>query len=238
MDTLVSVDSASRIAALRTRCRERKLQAWTDTTLIDYQSFHETAEVQSHLVRIGLRTRDRLRQFRFALDDQELLVGRPAPKPEQQDETLYRQAKDYLRGLGYATTPGQAGHCELNRQIVFERGIDGALRQLELKRDQASDPQRRDTYQAYLYALEGLQGFVERATEQVGAALLLANPERRVELDEMARVCERISHHAPQTFREAIQLMWLIDMAVAYADNAYLVSPGHMDRVLIPLLSA
>ena len=155
MDTLIRLAPSTRIATLRSRCRERKLQAWTDTTLIDASYFQASAQIQSHIVRIGLRTRDRLSHFDFDLDDQELLVGRPAPNPRTQDADAYRQAKEYLAGLPYATTPGQTGHCELNRQIVFQHGIDGALRQLRVKRDQAPDSDTHETYQAFLAAVEG-----------------------------------------------------------------------------------
>jgi pyruvate-formate lyase len=232
MLTCVQTDSSSRIATLRARCRERKTLAWTDTALIDASSFQESAEVSSLLVRIGLRTRDRLRAFRFDLDDEELLVGRPAPKPAGLDEAQQRAAQDYLKGLAYARTPGQAGHCELERLPVLEHGIDEVLRQLEEKRARASEPQQADTFQAFYYALDGLRDFVDHAAAQAEAAAPTASLERRVELSEMARICRKVANLPPDTFREALQLVWLIDMAVAYADNAYLVSPGHLDRTL------
>lgn len=232
MDICLRIDSASRVETLRRRCRERKRQAWTDTALIDHRSFVESQGLESHALRIGLRTRKRLRQFRFDLDDQELLVGRPAPRPADLDEELLAQARQTLAGLAYARTPGQAGHCELDRSLVLERGIEGALRLVEEKRDQAADADQRDTFQSFVYALEGLQGFVLRALERVEESLAGAEPERGLELEEMARVCRKIASQPPETFHEALQLTWLVDMAVAYADNAYLVSPGHLDRTL------
>ena len=48
----------------------------------------------------------------------------------------------------------------------------------------------------------------------------------------MAPVCAKITHQPPETFREALQLTWLIDLAVSFGDDAWLVSPGHLDRTL------
>ena len=232
MELSLKVDHAERIAALRVRCRERKLLAWTDTALVDAHSFHESEMVSSHILRIGLRTRDRLRHFRFELDDLELLVGRPALAPLELDQEALRQARAFLATLPFASTPGQTGHCELDRQILFEHGIDGALGMVQAYASAEQDPERRDTYQSFVYALEGLQVFVENAGSCARQNMADATPERQLELAEMARACEVCAHAAPQTFREAIQLLWLVDQAVAYADSAGLVSPGHLDRTL------
>jgi pyruvate-formate lyase len=238
MDTIikcaVSISDTERIATLRARCRYRKTLAWGDKTLIDYHSFQASASIQSLKIRIGRRTRDRLEQFRFDLDDLELLVGRPAPKPVDLDEAEYQQAKEYLSHLPFASTPGQAGHCELNRNIVLQNGIDGALKLLRDKQDAAQTSEQRDTYQSFIDALTGLQRLVENAAQTAKDAMSTASAERQQELAEMARSCDHCAHHPPETFREALQLTWLIDVAVAYADNAWLISPGHLDRTLYP----
>ncbi len=234
----VSVTDSERIATLRARCRDRKKQAWVDKTLVDYHSFQASAHVESLTIRIGRRTRDRLEQLRFALDDLELLVGRPAPKPADFDEAEYQRAKAYLAALSFASTPGQTGHCELNRQIVLQNGIDGALQLVQNKMDAAQTPEQHDTYQSFIDALIGMQHLVENAAQTardaIAATPAASADERRQELVEMARICAKVAHYPPETLREALQLTWLIDLAVAYGDNAGLVSPGHLDRALYP----
>lgn len=231
----MTIQDAERIEQLRERCRERKLQAWPDKTRIDARSFAASKGLPSHLLRIGRRTCDRLANLHFALDDLELLIGRPCPDAPEKGNDL-SQAREYLERLPYARTPGQTGHCELDRRIVLENGLDGAIRLLTGKIELAADAERRDTHRAFRTALEGLQVLVENAQRTALAAkplASLANEQRQAELAEMAAICARCAHQPPETFREALQLTWFIDLAVSYGDDAWLVSPGHLDRTLI-----
>jgi formate C-acetyltransferase len=230
-DTKGATATAARIATLRNRCRQRKTQKWLDTAIVDYRSFRGSEVLSSHTLRMGRRTRDRLAQFRFAVDDMELLVGRPAPPPEV-NEAEYREAKEYLSKLPFAWTPGQTGHCELDRRLVFEHGVDGALRLLTGKRNEEEDPARRDTFESFILAMEGFQAFVLNAERAVRDAIPAAGAQRRGELEEMASICARCAHLPPRTFREALQLTWFVDLAVSHADNGGLISPGHLDRTL------
>lgn len=230
----IEIGDAERIAVLRRRCRERKRQTWLDTVLVDCRSFRESESSASHAVRMGRRTRDRLAQFQFGIDDRELLIGRPACEAHRGAGPEYREAKDYLSRLPYAWTPGQAGHCELDRRLVFENGVDGALRLLAERRDREMDPAGRDTLESFILALQGFQTYILNAEHRVRTAVAEQNGERRNELAEMARICGRCAHLPPETFREALQLLWFVDVAVSYADNAGLINPGHLDRTLHP----
>jgi formate C-acetyltransferase len=224
-------DTADRISALRGRCQQRKSQKWVDTTVVDYRSFVASEGLSSHAVRMGRRTRDRLSQFRFAVDDMELLVGRPAP-PTTASEAECREAKEYLSKLPYAWTPGQTGHCELDRRLIFEHGVDGVLRMLTGRKNAEQDPTRRNTLESFILAMEGFQAFMLNAERAVRDAIPAAGERRREELEEMARICARCVHLPPRTFREALQLTWFADLAVSFADNGGLINPGHVDRTL------
>ncbi len=57
---------------------------------------------------------------------------------------------------------------------------------------------------------------------------------RRHELAVLSDSCAWISLNPPRSFREAIQLLWLVNLAVEYGDNAALVCPGRLDRILRP----
>ena len=230
----INITDSHRITTLRNRCRARKKLAWVDKTVVDYHSFlKNTDSIASLTIRLGLRTRDRLEQLQLDIDDLELLIGRPAPKPANFDEVEYQRAKAYLSQLPFASTPGQTGHCELDRRIVMQNGIDGAMKMLIEQRAFAATTEQRDTVQSFIDALIGMQHMIEHAAQTAGNQVIAASPERQCELAEIVRICTKVAHYPPESFYEAIQLTWLIDLAVAYGDNAGLVSPGHLDRTLI-----
>ena len=54
----------------------------------------------------------------------------------------------------------------------------------------------------------------------------------------MAEICQRIAHHPPQTFREALQLLWLAVQGAQWGDRIGLVNPGRLDRTLWPFYQA
>lgn len=234
LDGLSAPGDAERVAVLRQRCLERKCRPCLDTVLVDCRSFRESAEIDSLALKIGRRTRDRLAQFQFAVDDRELLVGRAAAEADLRNDPAYREAQDYLSRLPYARTPGQTGHCELDRRLVLECGLDGALGMLAERRDRETDSSRRDTLQSFILALQGFQTYIGNAECALRGAMATADEVRRNELAEMARICRKCAHLPPQTFREALQMVWLVDQAVSYADSAGLASPGHLDRTLAP----
>ena len=184
-------------------------------------------------VRKGLLCRDRLRGIRFELDDFELLAGRIAPDTDcagNRDE-----ARKYL--ATYTWPGGQTGHCELDLSGVFASGIAGVRSRV---RDLAAKcaGQQHDTYESFATALDGLEAMILSAADTAQAAMAGAAPDRQAELREVADACRRIAASPPQTFRDAIQLLWFCDLAVMVADMTWLVVPGHIDRTLGPFYEA
>jgi formate C-acetyltransferase len=229
--TQTSTDSATRIEALRQRCRERK----TLCGARDYQrilAYHslQASEGLPWQIRAGLRTRDILRELPLALDELELLAGRFAAFPAEQKEELAR-ADAYLAQL--PASPGQTGHCELDVSHVFANGLDGLRADIAARKARAGGDEA-DVYQSFIYALDGLSGLIENAAALADRELINATPERAMELIAISESCRRIAHAAPRTFRDALQLLWFIDMGVSIAENAWLVEPGHIDRTLWP----
>ncbi|NCC94579.1 MAG: hypothetical protein EOM10_15110, partial [Opitutae bacterium] len=66
-------------------------------------------------------------------------------------------------------------------------------------------------------AIDGITAMIERAAEAA------AN-------EEVASLCRRVAHRPPETFREAIQLIWFVMLAIQSGDRCYLVGPGRLDR--------
>ena len=84
-------------------------------------------------------------------------------------------------------------------------------------------------------ALEGLAVYASRlADEAERKARTEADPARREELAEMARVLRKVPAGPAQTFREALQSLWLTHLAVLLESLNSAISFGRMDQYLYP----
>lgn len=58
---------------------------------------------------------------------------------------------------------------------------------------------------------------------------------RKRELEEMARICEKVPAHRPETFWEALQHYWFIHVGITYESNPWdSFTPGRLDQHLYP----
>jgi pyruvate formate-lyase/glycerol dehydratase family glycyl radical enzyme len=85
----------------------------------------------------------------------------------------------------------------------------------------------------------GVIRFAERYAEQ---AERLAgeerNPGRRTELKEIAAVCRRVPQYPPESFREAVQSVWLIHLVSQIEANGHSMSLGRFDQYMFPFYRA
>jgi len=61
----------------------------------------------------------------------------------------------------------------------------------------------------------------------------MRKPRKKAGLTEAAEVCGKLCERAPQTFREALQLVWLADISLC-AEGRYAMALGRMDQYLFP----
>ncbi len=221
---------AERVRALRERCLRRKTEPRADPALAAARALKATEGVPSWQLRKGAVVRERLRSVRFALDDQELLIGRLAPARPEDAEGL-AEARAFLQQFPGAG--GQTGHCELDRSRLFAQGVDGLLAELSRRAEEARG-EEAEALESFAMALEGFSAMIEHAALTAEALLDDAPPRRRRELEAIALACRRIAHRPPETFRDAVQLVWFMDFGVMYGDQVSLVVPGHLDRTLLP----
>jgi formate C-acetyltransferase len=61
------------------------------------------------------------------------------------------------------------------------------------------------------------------------------DPQRKAELTEIARICERVPEHPATTFREAVQSQWFVQMFSRIEQKTgTIISNGRMDQYLYP----
>jgi len=239
------VSAAHRIQRLRQRCLERKstlISTWPEDPRLTARALRASQAVASWQERRGLLARDRLAHLPLAVDDLELLLGRVAPdqaewavaaQVERQEASAYLH--EHYPGL---YPPGQTGHCELDLSQLFTLGIDRLVQELYSRASNRASEKEQAVYRSFAYALEGLSALAENAARTARQAQSGAADTRRTELGTMAADCQHVAHHPPQTFRQALQLLWLAVQGVQWGDRVGLVNPGRLDRSLWPYYSA
>ncbi|MFW6286572.1 MAG: pyruvate formate lyase family protein [Candidatus Sumerlaeota bacterium] len=230
-----ALSDEQRIATIRKRHLERKRRGAVGMAFQRHpahllEALEETEAESNWTLRRGKILRHLQDRFRFEVDDCELLLGRP-----RSDAAFWEEGREAAQEILHDEypdihLPGQTGHCEVDMTRLFARGIDGMIEEIKSRRDAAAG-HKADTFHSFVDALDGFSLLIEHAAESAEEALESATPERCEELRKMAAICRRVAHEAPQTFREALQLNWMVTVGCKL-DNAALVGPGHMDRFL------
>ncbi len=132
------------------------------------------------------------------------------------------------------TVPGFGAVLDRGLQAVIE---DAAGREEAALRQPATPDSARAVafYRAVQVALDGVLTYARHLSVRAGA---LAHGEKdpawRSELAAMAEVCARVPAQPPRTFREALNAVWLAQIAF-HAENINMaMSPGRLDQVLYP----
>lgn len=90
-------------------------------------------------------------------------------------------------------------------------------------------------YEAVRLVLEGIVQWISNyAQEARRLEALEEEPEQKNEYRQIAETLEWIAHNPPRTFREAIQMCWIIHVAVLNEDAISGLSPGRLGQVLFP----
>jgi len=133
------------------------------------------------------------------------------------------------------------GHTALDGMIYQTGLLDLKARIAEriTRLDFHNDPEASDKseqLQAMAISCDAAILFAERharLAEEMAANETDAT--RRAELESIAKVCQRIPAHAPQTFHEAIQMYWFVHLGTITELNGWdAMSPGHLDQHLQP----
>ena len=126
------------------------------------------------------------------------------------------------------------------QDIVFIKGFGGLLEEAR-QRLAAIEPMdagqlaRMDYYRAAILACEGIIRLGERyAAEADRLAAGETDPARRQELEAIAATCRRVPSQPPRTFREAVQMVWFVQVGRILSENAVALNLGRLDQYLYP----
>ena len=136
------------------------------------------------------------------------------------------------------------GHIVVDYASLVRRGLPDIAREVERRRDalhlfEPQDVRKLYFYRAAAIALNGLLEYIARfaalAKEQAADT---SDPERRQELEHIAARCDALCQRAPQSFVEAVQLVWFVHVALHIETNGHSLSLGRIDQYLYPFFAA
>jgi len=140
--------------------------------------------------------------------------------------------QDYIQGGIGHFAPDYAWLLKNGLHKVIEIS-EQKLRELRLSHELDAF-EKRAFYEAAIISCKAVINYAHRyrdlAKEQ---ALMTSDPERRSELLEIARICDKVPAHPPETFHEALQFIFFIHLCIQIEDNGQGVSIGRFDQLVI-----
>ncbi|MEA5053353.1 MAG: pyruvate formate lyase family protein, partial [Propionicimonas sp.] len=136
------------------------------------------------------------------------------------------------RGPGHTVADGK---IYARGYLDFMADIDARLAAIDYGTDLEAASHAAEL-QGMRLVCEGMVILGERYAALARAeAAQATDPVRRAELLELAEVCDVVPAHAPQTFRQAIQMYWFTHIGVTCEMNNWdAYSPGKLDQHLEP----
>jgi formate C-acetyltransferase len=126
------------------------------------------------------------------------------------------------------------GHICPDVKGWLERG-PRVLRDNALARAAQAAAGKRDFYRGMAVALDGAMDFMGRYAALASTmAADSAHAEHRSNLEEISRMCDKLSRKPPSSFREAVQAVWFLFVLLQAESNASSFSPGRADQYLYP----
>lgn len=120
------------------------------------------------------------------------------------------------------------GHLCPSYSELLRVGIGGLRKKVAARRHGETNADKLAFLTAAEHTLTGLSAWAQRYGK------FLAKEGK----PEMARICAKIATQPPETFREALQLVWLAYQAIHIEGHGYSCTPDRLDQLLLPFYEA
>ena len=121
---------------------------------------------------------------------------------------------------------------------VIDGGLESIIEVCRTKLDELHTPDTKeklekfDFYMGTILALEGVIAFSENYAREAEKQAETADAARSKELLEIARICRKVPRYRADTFREATQSFFLVQLALFIELNGRGISPGRFDQYM------
>ena len=139
-------------------------------------------------------------------------------------------------------TSGDA-HLAVDYDGLLKNGLSGYRARVQEKLDQLNPADPYDMkssffYRAVLVAIEAVEIYAKRYADLAEAEAQKASPERAEELLEIARICRKVPMEPAESFHEALQSVWFVQLILQIESNGHSLSFGRFDQFCYPYYKA
>lgn len=150
----------------------------------------------------------------------------------------YERADQVPQTLQYKFISNQGHLCPSYRELL-RVGLKGMMREVAGRLSSESDPEKRAFLKAAGHSLAGVSEWAGRYGEFLAVeAKNCADVSRATELREMSRIASKVATSVPETFREALQLIWFVHQAIHIEGHGYSCTPDRLDQLLLQYYEA
>lgn len=184
------------------------------------------------------RCAERLRSLPLKLEPGELLAGKPRFHAPGEDELPALEEAHRVLAEVPPYPGGDAGHFHPDWEKLLRLGVAGILREIdELAARPGLDEEQRTFYAACRIVMEAFSEFIGRIG-QACDEMAECEPQDAGRWRELAGICRRVATEPPTSFHEALQLMFAGQIALWFAEDHGLTSPGRIDQTLYRFYAA
>lgn len=131
-------------------------------------------------------------------------------------------------------------HLAVNYERILKDGLRGyekRVKEYKVALD-LTNPDNIDKYcfyNAVLIVLKAVRNFANRYSVLAkDLAEKELNQERKIELLEISRICSKVPYEPAETFKEAVQSVWFIQLILQIESNGHSLSYGRFDQYMYP----
>lgn len=131
-------------------------------------------------------------------------------------------------------------HLAVNYERILKDGLRGYEKRVKEYKAalDLTNPDNIDKYCFYNAVLIVLKAVCNFANRYSVLAKDLAekelNQERKIELLEISRICSKVPYEPAETFQEAVQSVWFIQLILQIESNGHSLSYGRFDQYMYP----
>ncbi|MHB1354387.1 MAG: pyruvate formate lyase family protein [Anaerolineae bacterium] len=180
-----------------------------------------------------------LSRMSLLIREDDLIVGTPAgiaqgQLPPDIDEVTWQRYKVLNESIGERWFTTNFDHLAPDYHKLVTSGLPGLLAEAQASEQAQRDPAGKVFLRSVQIALQAVIDFVRRWEQACVAEQDRASDIRRDELSLIASDLRAIANQAPQTFSQAVQLVWLVHVVLAVEGRGAMAF-GRMDQYLWPL---